>query len=31
MMQHGKQAILKDLSAGVWAVKSFSLSDYWFQ
>lgn len=31
MVEHGKQAILKDLSSGVCSVKSFSLSDFSFQ
>jgi hypothetical protein len=31
MMQHGKQQILKDLSAGTCTVNSFSLSDFSFQ
>ncbi len=31
MMEHGKQAILKDLSSGTCSVNSFSLSDFSFQ
>src|SRR5581483_7585875 len=31
MVEHGKQAILKDLSSGVCTVNNFSLSDFSFQ
>lgn len=31
MVEHGKQAILKDLSSGTCSVNSFSLSDFSFQ
>ena len=31
MIEHGKQAILKDLSSGVCSVNSFALSDFSFQ
>ncbi len=31
MVEHGKQAIMKDLSSGACAVNSFSLSDFSFQ